>query len=394
MAFSQTVVDAGSIKQNWGDHMFDKTKPYNDLSPITQLNIEDTKYLRDLAEETRVAIEILNYAVKSLPSADLILDTLALQEAKVSSHIENIITTNDDLYRGVAFDSYTAEAKEVSNYKDALFIGFNRYKEREVFSLGDIEAINEPVNKKQRGIRTNLPNFENDLTHIANIGADGAKEIIYTPPHGKELLISLLIDMLEFIYQDEQYTLHPLIKIALAHYQFECIHPFRDGNGRTGRILNILFLCQKGYLSYPVLYASSYIIKNKNYYYSLLQTCKESGEYEPIIEYMLNSFKTTAQQTLKVVEEIKEMHSYYTSEDFISELKGQKEVLRPIMDRIFKKVYIRISDLVAMGVHRQTASNYLQQMTDKGLLSEEKVGKEKLFKNIKLLELFERVDKE
>lgn len=370
--------------------MFDKIKPYNNLSPITQLNIEETKYLRDLAEETRVAIEILNYAVKTLPSADLLLDTLALQEAKISSHIENIITTNDDLYRGFAFESFTAEAKEVSNYKDALFIGFERYKEREIISLGDIEAINEPVNKKLRGIRTNLPNFENDLTHIANVGVDGAKVIIYTPPHGKELLISLLIDMLEFIYQDDQYTLHPLIKIALAHYQFECIHPFRDGNGRTGRILNILFLCQKGYLSYPVLYASSYIIRNKNEYYTLLQTCKESDEYEPIIEYMLDSFKTTAQKTLEVVEEIKKMHSYYTSDDFIKELKGQKDVLRPILDRIFKKVYIRISDLVAMGVHRQTASNYLQQMADKGLLSEEQVGKEKLFKNVKLLELFER----
>ena len=370
--------------------MFDKLTPYNELTPITQLTIDDTKYLRDLAEETRVAIEILNYAVNSLPSPTILIDTLALQEAKVSSHIENIITTNDDLYRGVVFENFTAEAKEVLDYKTALFIGFDRYKEREIISIGDIEAINEPVNRRQSGIRANLPNFESDYTRIANINSDGKTEVLYTPPHGKDLLMSLLIDMLDFIYDDEEYTLHPLIKIALAHYQFESIHPFRDGNGRTGRILNILFLCQKGYLSFPVLYASSYIIRNKSEYYSLLQNCKETGAHERIIEYMLTSFKVTAQETLKVVEDIRDMLSLYTSDEFLTGLRGQKEVLKPMMDLIFKKVYVKIGDLVAIGVHRQTASVYLKQLVDKGLLAEEQVGKEKIFKNLKLLELFER----
>ena len=370
--------------------MFDKTKPYNDLTPITNLDIEDSRYFRNLAEETRVAIEILNHTVNQLPSPDILIDTLALQEARVSSHIENIVTTNDDLYRGVVFDDYTAEAKEVASYKTALFIGFKRYQEKEFISPSDIEAVNEPVNGKQKGIRKNLPNFESDLTRIANINADGLSEILYTPPHGEELLRTLLIDMLEYIYDDEEYTLHPLIKIALAHYQFESIHPFRDGNGRTGRILNILFLCQKGYLSYPVLYASSYIIRNKNEYYSLLQTCKDTGKYEPIIDYMLTSFKVTAKHTLEVVEAIKAMLANYTSDKFLSELKGQKAVLEQMMNLIFKKVYVRISDLVEIGVHRQTSSNYLKQLVDKGLLSEEKAGKEKMFKNVKLLELFER----
>lgn len=370
--------------------MSDKTKPYNDLTPITELMIDDSKHLRALAEETRVAIEVLNYAVNALPSPGILLDTLMLQEAKASSHIENILTTNDDLYKGVVFDSYTAEAKEVSNYKDALFVGFNKFKERGIISLGDIEAINEPVNKKQHLIRRNLPNFEGDLTRIASVTADGSIDILYTPPHGEALLRTLLIDMLEFIYNDDEYTLHPLIKIALAHYQFESIHPFRDGNGRTGRILNILFLCQKGYLSYPVLYASSYIIKNKSEYYSLLQSCKDTGEYEPIIEYMLKSFKVTAKQTLEVVEGISRLLDFYSNDIFLDEIKGQKAVLVEMMTLIFKKVYVRISDLVEIGVHRQTASAYLKQLVDKGLLGEERVGKEKLFKNIKLLELFEK----
>lgn len=367
--------------------MFEASKPHNDLPPISHLVIENSNRLQMLAEETRVAIEILNYAVNSLPEPNLILDTLTLQEAKVSSDIENIVTTNDDLYKGMMLGEFSAQAKEVSNYKTALFTGHDRYTNKNIISLGDIEAINNPVNKKQKGVRANLPNFEGDLTHIANISADGTREIIYTPPHGGDLLRTLLIDMLDFIYNDEEYSLHPLIKIALAHYQFECIHPFYDGNGRTGRILNILFLCQKGYLSYPVLYASSYIIRSKNEYYSLLQECSTSGKYEPIIEYMLDSFKVTAGQTLKIVESIKQMLKHYSSDDFLSSLKGQKSQLEKIIEIVFKKVYVRISDLD--GVHRQTASNYLKQLVDKGLLKEEKIGRDKIFKNIKLLELFE-----
>lgn len=369
--------------------MFDITKPHNELLPITHLVIEDSRSLQKLAEETRVVIEILNYAVNSLPEPSLILDILALQEAKVSSDIENIVTTNDDLYKGVVFGNFSAEAKEVANYKTALFIGYSQYETKKIISLGDIEAINAPVNKKRKGIRANLPNFEGDLTHIANIQADRTEEIIYTPPHGEALLRTLLIDMLDYIYNDDEYPLHPLVKIALAHYQFECIHPFYDGNGRTGRILNILFMCQKGYLSYPVLYASSYIIRNKNEYYSLFQQCNATGQCEPIIEYMLKSFKVTAEQTLTIVESIKKMLAYYSSDSFLDTLKGQKAILKLAMPVIFKKVYVRIRDLVAIGVHRQTASDYLNQLADKGLLSGVKVGKEMLFKNVKLLELFE-----
>lgn len=369
--------------------MLDKSIPYNDIPLITSIQIEETKSLQKLAEDTRVAIELLNYAVGTLPSPNILLDTLALQEAKVSSNVENIVTTNDDLYIGAVFNSYTAEAKEVSNYKEALFIGFNSLKEKRILSLSDIEEINKPVNKRAHLIRTNLSNFQSDLTRIANKKANGEVEILYTPPHGKELIQMLLIDMLDFVYDDEVYLTHPLIKIALAHYQFESIHPFRDGNGRTGRILNILFLCQKLYLSYPILYASSYIIKNKNEYYDLLQKCKETQNYTDVIEYMLTSFKDTAESTLHIVEKIREMLMKYTSDEFLNDLKGQKILLSEMIEMIFKKVYVRISDLVEMGVHRQTASTYLNQLVDKGLLVKEKIGRDNIYKNIRLLELFE-----
>jgi len=366
----------------------DKLKPYNDLIPISQLDIEENKLLLKLAEDTRVAIEILNYEINSLPSPSIMIDTLTLQEAKVSSHIENIVTTNDDLYKGIVFDNYTAEAKEVANYKTALFIGFERLKKKGVLSLGDIEAINEPVNKKTRGIRVNMPEFENSLTRIANKRGNEI-EVLYTPPHGKELLQKLLIDMLEYLYDDETYPLHPLIKIALAHYQFECIHPFYDGNGRTGRILNVLMLCQKRYLDYPILFASSYIIKNKNEYYELLQTCRQKDNYISFIEYILNSFKVTAQDTLNKINSIKKLIEKYSDMEFLETLKGQKKVLSQVMEVIFKKVYVRIEDIVEMGIHRQTASAYLKQLVEKGLLQEEKVQRDKVFKNIELLKLFE-----
>ena len=368
--------------------MFNPQTPYNQLPPVTTLFIDTTTGLAKLAEDTRVAIEILRYAVKTLPDPNILLDTLALQEAKASSNVENIVTTNDDLYRGVVFEDYTAEAKEVSNYKEALFEGHTRLQEKGLISMSDIEQINHPVNKKQRGIRTNLPNF-GDLTRIANQRSNGEQEIIYTPPHGKDLLQQLLIDMLDYIYDDDSYTAHPLIKIALAHYQFESIHPFRDGNGRTGRILNVLFLCQKGYLDAPILYASSYIIKNKNEYYTLLRTAKETEQYEEIITYMLHSFKDTAEHTLRIVESIKELLAHYTAKDYLLTLKGQYEPLYNTVNLIFKKVYVRISDVVALGIHRQTAAVYLDQLVDEGLLSKEKIGRENIYKNIKLLALFE-----
>ena len=367
--------------------MFDPQIPYNDLPQITTLFIDTSSGLAKLAEDTRVAIEILKYAVKTLPDPNILLDTLALQEARSSSTVENIITTNDDLYRGAMFEDFTAEAREVSMYKAALLKGYNFVLEKGGISMSDIEEINRLVNKQAAGIRTNLPNFgvQTRLT------ASESNEVIYTPPHGKELLQELLIDMLDFIYDDDVYDLHPLIKIALAHYQFESIHPFRDGNGRTGRILNILFLCQKGYLDAPILYASSYIMKNKLKYYELLRTTKETEIYEPIVEYMLTSFKETAERTLLIVEGIRKLLDQYTNRDFLEKLTGQYEPLKKTVEIVFKKAYIRNADLIKgdLGLHRQTAAAYLDQLVECGLLSKEKVGRDNIYKNIKLLELFE-----
>ena len=379
--------------------MFDPREPYNDLPLVSSIYLELTPELNKLREEARVSIELLNYALKSLPNSEILLDTLALQEAKVSSNIENIRTTNDDLLRAVAFKDFNTETRAISDYKEALLAGFDLLSEKGQFGIEDLEAINAPVNTQGRGVRTNLPNF-GTLTRIKS----GADEVIYTPPHGKELLMLQLADMLEYIYDDEQYDEHPLIKIALAHCQFENIHPFSDGNGRTGRILNILFLCQKGYLSKPILYASSYIIKNKNEYYEILRTSKEKEDYTEAVAYILRSFKETADRTRGIVEEIVRLTSEYTMtkdndpnppkigtrQYFTDDMSGNRKALCDCIRLIMKKPFVRNCDLVDAGyTNRQTAAVYLDQLTDKGVLHKEKVGKENIYKNVKLLEMFD-----
>lgn len=379
--------------------MFDPREPYNDLPPVSSIYLELTPELDHLREEARVSIELLNYALKSLPNSEILLDTLALQEAKVSSNIENIRTTNDDLLRAVAFKDFNAETKAISDYKDALLAGFELLGEKGQFGIEDLEAINAPVNTQGRGVRSNLSNF-NTLTRIKR--SNGSEdEIIYTPPHGKALLTEQLLDMLNYIYDDEQYDEHPLIKIALAHCQFENIHPFNDGNGRTGRILNILFLCQKGYLSQPILYASSYIIKNKNEYYEVLRTSKEKEDYSEAVAYILRSFKETADRTRYIIEQIVSLTTEYTMTEnndpeaekhkryFTDDMSGNRKALCDCIRLIMKKPYVRIRDLVPQYANRQTAAVYLDQLADKGVLHKEKVGKENIYKNVKLLEMFD-----
>ena len=382
--------------------MFDPREPYNDLPFISAIEINYTEDLIKLREETRVSIELLNYAMKTLSNPEILLDTLALQEAKVSSKIENIHTTNDDLFKAVAFKNFTAESQAVSDYKDALMEGFKKLKEKGQFGIEDLEEINAPVNQSGYGIRSNLPNF-GTMTRISKSTETG-EEIIYTPPHGKPLLSLQLVELLNYIYDDEQYPEHPLIKIALAHCQFENIHPFKDGNGRTGRILNILFLCQKGYLSSPVLYGSSYINKNKNEYYEVLRTSKEGNDYTEAVSFILKSFKETADKTRGIIEQIVSSTKEYTLTEendpdppksgrrvyFTQDMTGNKKTLCDVIRMVMKKPYVRNCDLVDAGyANRQTAAVYLDQLAVKGILSKEKVGKENIYKNIKLLEWFE-----
>lgn len=368
--------------------------PNNELPLLTAMPATDTAALRRLAEEARVAIELLNYQVGRLPSPNLLLDLLPYQEAKESSQVEQIFTTNDELYRAVAFGEDTKSAKEVVYYKDALFEGMKILGTRGVLSVGDVEAVHKRLQASTPGLRTNLPQFESTVTRVWSVKNDGLREAIYTPPHGKPLLQRLLLDMLEFVYDDDRYPVHPLIKIALAHCQFERIHPFQDGNGRTGRILNILFLCQKGYLAHPVLYASGEILRRSNEYYAAFAVPEEEHGAERFAGFMLEIFRDTARRTLDIVNRIGELTAFYCGDGFLSGLKGRQSELKKIMGVVFGQAYVRIGDVTALGLHRETASRHLKQLVNKGVLCEEKSGRDKVFLNEILLGLFKADDKE
>lgn len=359
--------------------------PNNGLALLTTRASGETAGLRRLAEETRVAIELLNYQVGQMPSPNLLLDLLPYQEARGSSQIENIVTTNDELYKGLAFGEYTETAKEVVRYKTALFAGMDILKTRGVLSVGDIETIHAQLAANAPGLRTNLPQFESSLTRVARVKS-GEREVIYTPPHGKPLLQRLLLDMLEYVYNDEMYPAHPLIKIALAHMQFERIHPFHDGNGRTGRILNILFLCQKGYLALPVLYASGEILRRREEYYAAFTVPEEEEGAARFAEFMLGIFQDTARRTLNIVNRIGKLTANHTSDQFLNQLRGRKSELQKVLTTVFSKPYVRISDLHEL--HRETASRHLRQLVEKGVLREEKSGRDKVFLNEVLLGIF------
>ncbi len=362
--------------------------PNNALPLLTTAPAADTAGLRRLAEETRVAIELLNYQVGRLPSPNLLLDLLPYQEAKESSQVENIVTTNDELYRAVAFGEDKKSAKEVVFYKDALFEGIQILGKRGVLSVGDVESIHAKLQAKTPGVRSNMAEFEGSLTRLKN----NAGEVIYTPPHGKPLLQKLLLDLLEYVYDDEMYPVHPLVKIALAHRQFERIHPFQDGNGRTGRILNILFLCQKGYLAHPVLYASGEILRRREDYYAAFMVSEEEHGAERFATFMLEIFRDTARRTLEIVNQIGELSVYHSGDKFLDQLKGRKSELRKVMEIVFGKAYVRIADLTEL--HRETASRHLKQLVDKGVLREERHGRDKVFMNEVLLGIFKADDKE
>lgn len=379
-----------------GEDMYNKEIAYNDLPLISTIDIGNIIELSKLAEETRVSIEILNYAVETLINPDVFMDMLLQEEVMASCKIDRINIANDEIYKSILLKKHTDTSMSILNCKKAIENGFNKLDNKKGFGLSNIIDINNIVTNQELGIRNNLDGFTNDIFSIKGEDEDGKVHTIYTPPHGRDKILNLLVDMVEYVYDDEIYTYHPLIKIALAHYQFESIHPFKNGNGRTGRILNILFMCNKGYLESPVLNASLSLAKNRRKYYKLLESTHENGDYYEFIKFMLNSFNESAKETLKIVEGLKNLGEYFKSDKVLEDFKiGEKN--KEVYDRIIKmmvdKPYLRISDLTLkeIGLHRQTAATILDKLATKGILLKIKIGRDNIYKNTKLIELFEEV---
>lgn len=374
--------------------MYNKDKPYNELPFLSAIEINNVPELTRLAEDARVSIEILNYVIKSFPFPEILSNIVLEMESIFNARIDGIVVTDDDLFQYKIYNKYTPALSKVDGCKYGIKKAFYLLQDKRGLSCSDIIDINNEVIIEQQDIRNNIEGFSNSIYKIQGESEYGDLQTVYSPPEGKLLITDLLIDMLDYVFDDENHTYHPLIKIALAHYQFESIHPFKEGNGRTGRILNTLFMCNKGYLGMPILYASSHLLKNKKKYFKLLRDTHQSEDYYEFIKFMLDSFKQTAITTRHFIERLCKLLEEYKAERFMKNFRIEEKSVNAFLELLIGQQYLKISDLKGdeIGLHRQTASLYLDMLTDMGCLSKVKVGRENIYKNIKLFELFEEVN--
>jgi Fic family protein len=354
--------------------------PFNTLPllPPERAKIETVAILRQLVKSS-IALAELKGIAKTLPKPDILLNAVILKEARASSEIENVITTQDKLYqalsaKGSEVDSAT---KEVLRYREAILYGFSFIQKKGFLSTNAIVEIQKILEENTAGIRK-LPG-----TALRN-AATG--KVIYTPPDKTES-INLLLRNLE-AYLNEQDDLSPLIKMAVQHYQFESIHPFYDGNGRTGRIMNILYLILSGSLESPVLYLSAYIIGNKADYYRLLQEVRTKDNWEEWILYILKGIEQISIETIAQVNEISKL---FTKTQELVKKEALKSYNKELIELLFEHPYCRIEYLTErLGVSRVTASKYLKELEKIKVLQSKQVWKETLYINTRLFDLLRK----
>lgn len=342
---------------------------------------ETTPVLKKLARAHQALAELKGVAA-SMPNQTILISTLSLQEAKDSSAIENIITTQDDLYRSdIATQHFiTLAAKEVHLYAAALRDGFERVKKIGLLTTNDILKIQAAIEPNKPGFRK-LPGtaLKNEQT--------GA--VIYTPPQHPDEIVQLMGNLEQFINQPELCSWDALTKMAVIHHQFESIHPFYDGNGRTGRIINILYLVQQGLLGSPVLYLSRYINQHKQDYYRLLQAVRESGQWQEWLLFMLDGIEQTATQTTALVVQIKALMQAYKNK-MRQELP--KIYSQDLINNLFKHPYTKIDFLADdLQVTRKTAAKYLDALVQQQILRKLKLGKDNYYLNTALYQLLGNV---
>jgi Fic family protein len=355
---------------------FDPKVPYNDLPllPPPAEQIESNEILKQCIN-ARVAMAELKQAAELIPNAAVLVNALPLLEAQASSEIENIVTTTDKLFEFADINEEKADAatKEALRYRSALFEG-SKMVRRGMLTTDIAIHICSTIKGLDLDIR------DDSGTKLKN-RATG--ELIYTPPVGQKLLLEKLNNWQSFMHDDTD--IDPLVRMAVQHYQFEAIHPFSDGNGRTGRIMNILFLVQQGLLDTPILYLSRHVIQNKRDYYRLLLDVTRKQAWSPWILFILRGVEDTCVWTTDKIKAIREL-MHHTSQYVQTQLP--KTYSWELIVALFKQPYCRIGNLVSAGVaKRQTASVYLKQLTDLGVLREVKSGRETLFIHPKYIEL-------
>jgi Fic family protein len=365
---------------------YDRISPYNQLPllPPLEEKIMDLEIMTKLAN-ARGALGKLDGIVRTLPNPEMLVNTITLREAKDSSEIENIFTSHDELYQAMAIETteMSANAREVLRYKEALEIGFKTLKSTNKIEMSTILAIYQKIENTTQGIRP--PTLSTVIKKGGSSMTSG--QVIYTPPRGKGIIENLLNNWLEYCNDNKAYKYDGLIKMAFLHYQFEAIHPFSDGNGRTGRILNLLLLSQKELLTYPVLYLSGYIIRNKNEYYATLGAVTERFSWKKWILFILEGVEQTSYYTINLIEKINELFENIKSYILNENPKFNQEIIK----LLFYQPYIRAINIVNTPsckiTSRQTADKKLMELVELNMLSKKHVGRETVYINHQLISL-------
>ena len=346
--------------------------------PFSNYDLKTSKILEALNEASRSLAELKGF-IKSIPNQHILINAITINEAKDSSAIENIVTTHDSIYKVLTESGFKDEnAKEVVDYRSAIWRGYELILQKGFINTNILVELQSMIEHNNAGIRkTPGTNLQNSKTG----------EIIYTPPQDEKEIRDLLGNLENYINNSDD-DVDPLIKMALIHYQFESIHPFYDGNGRTGRILNVLYLVLNNLLDSPILYLSNYINNTKSEYYKLFNSFRKDDNYEDWILYILKGIKETSVKTIDLIKQIlEEMESY--KQEFMNKLP--KIYSEELLNSLFYEVYTRINYIEeTCDVTRQTAVSYLNQLVDIGLLEYEKIGRESIYKNVKLIELLKK----
>ena len=371
--------------------MFAENTQYNSLKPFNQLPLmpppEDgfltIGVLTELAKAHRALGKLDGISLR-LPNPNILINTISLQEAKSSSEIENIFTTDDELYKAISDKVKEQNAnpatKEVLRYREALWAGYNKIKEGNKIQLSIIIEIYQQIKQTSLGIR--LP-YAQTIIKKTGIPLTG-DEIIYTPPRGEGIIESKLKNLLEFI-NNNKYLYDPLIKLALSHYQFEAIHPFTDGNGRTGRVLNLLMLIQNQLLTHPILYLSKFIIGTKDDYYKHLRAVTETQSWQDWTVYIINGIEQTSYYTISLIESI----TGQMNETYEYAKKKLSFINKDIIEAIFTQPYIRRETIakIAGTKSRTTSTKYMKDLCDAGILEAKKDGRNVFYVNNELVNI-------
>ena len=344
--------------------------------------IETKRVLKQLSITSRALAELKGVA-RTMPNQNILINAIMINEAKASSGIENIVTTHDEIYKAMVkpYD-ISPNAKEVVDYRRAILTGFSIIKEKGFINLSTITKIQEEIEHNNAGIRS---------TPGTVIKNSATNEIIYTPPQEKQEILDYMNNLINYVNNNDD-NIDPLIKLAIIHYQFESIHPFYDGNGRTGRILNILYLVLTELLDTPILYLSKYIINSKQEYYRLFQETRKTNNYEEWIIYILKGIEKTALSTINTINKIS------------LEMKQMKDELRQktkiyskeLLEALFFEFYTKVSYIKKqLNVSERTALRYMNALEANGFVTSEKIGRERIYKNERLwnlIKIFELLD--